>query len=91
MKNVLIKTEEFTDENGNKMIREYYGKNKDNISATVEKPVQTDQQIEQPIEESISQDEVIAEMLLNQSAIIAKQEEQYEVLAEILLNQMGGE
>lgn len=44
-----------------------------------------------PIEVDNTQEEINAEMLLNQSAIIAKQEEQDEVLAEMLLNQMGGE
>lgn len=44
-----------------------------------------------PSEADSTQDEINAEMLLNQSAILAKQEEQNEVLAEILLNQMGGE
>ena len=43
-----------------------------------------------PSEPVVSQDEINAEMLLNQSSIIAKQEEQDEVLAEILLNQVGG-
>lgn len=44
-------------------------------------------EIEEPVSE---QDELNAEMLLNQSIIIAKQEEQDAVLAEILLNQMEG-
>lgn len=45
----------------------------------------------EPIKESISEeDELNAEILLNQSMIIAKQEEQDQVLAEILLNQVGG-
>lgn len=90
MKNVLIKKEEFTDEHGNKMIREYYGKDEEHITHKVESPLQTEI-IETEVEESISQDEVIAEMLLNQATILENQSAQDEVLAEILLNQMGGE
>lgn len=84
----LIKTETFTnEETGVEMIREYYGKDEEHISATVEKPIEedTEPEFEEPI-----QDELNAEMLLNQTTIIAKQEEQDEVLAEILLNQMEG-
>ena len=42
-------------------------------------------------EESTSQDELNAEMLLNQATILENQSAQDEVLAEILLNQVGGE
>lgn len=42
--------------------------------------------IPEPAEEPISQDEINAEILLNQSQIIATQNAQDEVLAEILLN-----
>lgn len=42
-------------------------------------------------EESTSQDELNAEILLNQATILENQTAQDEVLAEILLNQVGGE
>lgn len=42
-------------------------------------------------EESTSQDELNAEMILNQAMILENQSAQDEVLAEILLNQVGGE
>lgn len=38
-----------------------------------------------------SQDETIAEILLNQTEILAKQKEQEEILAELLLGRAGGE
>ena len=82
----LIKTETFINENGIEMVREYFGKDANHISATVEKPIIVETEIlEDPISE---QDEINAEILLNQATILAKQEEQDEVLAEILLNQM---
>lgn len=85
----LIKTETFKNENGFKMIREFFGRDAEHISGIVEKPVpQENEPIE--TEELISQDEINAEILLNQTQIMAKQAEQDEVLAEILLGQVGG-
>ena len=77
MKISLIRTEEFTDENGNKMIREYYGTDETHITHSVEMPVQKEiENLEEPeIEEVMSQDEINAEILLNQMTIIAKLEE----------------
>ena len=46
------------------------------------------EEIARASEESNTQEELNAEILLNQASILAKQEEQDEVLAEILLNQM---
>ena len=43
----------------------------------------------EPIDPEPTQDEINAELLLNQVDIIAKQEEQDAVLAEILLNGLG--
>lgn len=45
--------------------------------------------IPEPIDPEPTQDEINAELLLNQVDIIAKQEEQDAVLAEILLNGLG--
>lgn len=42
------------------------------------------------VESEISDEEIQAQILLNQTEIIAKQNEQDEVIATILLNQMGG-
>lgn len=85
-----IKEERFVDENGTEMIREYFGTDEDHITATVEKPVpQKMEDIE--VDEPISQDELNAEILLNQMTILENQAAQDAVLAEILLNQMGGE
>lgn len=83
----LIKKETFINENGIEMIREYFGKDANHISATVERPAVVELEVEEekPVSE---QDEINAEILLNQATILAKQEEQDEVLAEILLNQM---
>ena len=85
-----LKEEKFTNEHGVEMIREFFGKDENHISATVEKPVQTEIE-EQTNEEPISQDKLNAEMLLNQATILENQSAQDEVLAEILLNQVGGE
>lgn len=82
----LIKTEEFEDEVGLKKIRKLYGEDENHITGVVEEP--KEHQTEPIISE---QEELNAEILLNQASIIAKQEEQDEVLAEILLNQTGGE
>lgn len=70
----FIKEERFTNEEGIEMIREYFGKDEDHISATVERPVPVEVE-ESEIEEELSQDEINAEILLNQMTIIAKLEE----------------
>ena len=87
---MLIKEEKFVDDNGIERLREYYGKDKDNITAKVTSVVQNETVIE---EEVISeQDQLNAELLLNQATILENQQSQDEVLAEILLNQaqVGG-
>lgn len=87
---MLIKEEKFVDENGIERLREYYGKDKDHITAKVTSVVQNETVIE---EEVISeQDQLNAELLLNQATILENQQSQDEVLAEILLNQaqVGG-
>lgn len=45
--------------------------------------------LEETQKKQVEQDEVIAEILLNQMEIMAKQEEMDAVLAEILLNGLG--
>lgn len=87
---MLVKTEKFINEQGDEILREYHGKDKNHISAIIESAISQDDTESSQQEESISQDELNAEILLNQSMIIAKQEDQDEVLAEILLNQMEG-
>lgn len=85
-----LKEERYIDENGIEMIREYFGTDDNHISAIVEKPIpQKLEDIE--VDEPIPQDELNAEILLNQMTILENQAEQDVVLAEILLNQMGGE
>ena len=65
----------------------YFGKDENHISATVKRPIQKDTELEttEP-EDVIETDEVLAEILLNQTNIKANQEEQDEVLAMLLLN-----
>lgn len=82
----LIKTEEFKDEVGLKMIRKLYGEDEKHITGVVEEP--KEYQTEPIITE---QDQLNAELLLNQATILENQQAHDEVLAEILLNQAGGE
>lgn len=67
----------------------YFGKDEKHISATVKRPVQVQNDIDTELpeqEDVVETDEVLAEILLNQTNIKAKQEEQDEVLAMLLLN-----
>ena len=83
---MLIKKERLKENNEEYEIL-YFGKDEDNISATVKRPVQNDIDTELPEQEDVVEtDEVLAEILLNQTNIKAKQEEQDEVLAMLLLN-----
>lgn len=63
----------------------YVGKNEDGygIFEEIREP------IPEPIDPEPTQEEINAELLLNQMDIMAKQEEQDAVLAEILLNGLG--
>lgn len=89
---MLIKTEEFVDEDGVRMCKEFFGSDEENITCVITRPVIDESSDSLPeIEDVITEEEFQAQLLLNQTEIIAKQEEQDEVLAEILLNQMGGE
>lgn len=83
---MLIKKERLKENNEEYEIL-YFGKDEDNISATVKKPVQNDTDTELPEQEDVVEtEEVLAEMLLNQTNMKAKQEEQDEVLAMLFLN-----
>lgn len=84
---MLIKKEELKENDKDCEIL-YFGKDENHISATVKRPVQNDVvDTEVPEQEdAIETDEVLAEILLNQTNIKAKQEEQDEVLAMLLLN-----
>ena len=85
---MLIK-EERLEEKGNKVVKKYFGTDKEHITAVVTEAVSDDipdgtmQELPEPDE----QDVVQAQILLNQADIIAKQQEQDEVLAEMLLQQ----
>lgn len=81
---MFIKKEELKENNKDYEII-YFGKDEKHISATVKRPVQNDTKL--PEQEGVVEtDEVLAEILLNQTNIKAKQEEQDEVLAMLLLN-----
>lgn len=87
---MLIKKEELKeDDKEYEML--YFGKDEKHISATVKRPVQVQNEIDTELPEQedvdvVETDEVLAEILLNQTNIKAKQEEQDEVLAMLLLN-----
>lgn len=82
---MLIKKERLKENNEEYEIL-YFGKDEDNISATVKRPVQNDIDTEPEQEDAVETDEILAEMLLNQTNMKAKQEEQDEVLAMLLVN-----
>ena len=85
---MLIKKEELKENNKDYEIL-YFGKDEKHISATVKRPVQVQNDIDSELpeqEDAVETDEVLAEILLNQTNIKAKQEEQDEVLAMLLLN-----
>ena len=88
---MLVKTETYTDKNGIKRKIDSFGPNKDTITSTVDSPVP--QEIDYPesepaeYEPEISNEEIQAQIILNQAEIAAKQAEQDEVLAEMLLQQ----
>lgn len=84
----LIKTETLTNEDGKEYVKNYYGTDENNISCveTIHPPKEVEEEVEKPI----TQEEINAEILMNQVNIMAKQEEQDQVLAEILLAQAGG-
>lgn len=83
---MLIKKEELKEDDKDYEIL-YFGKDEKHISATVKRPVQNDIDTELPEQEEVVEtDEVLAEILLNQTNVKAKQEEQDEVLAMLLLN-----
>lgn len=82
---MLIKKERLKENNEEYEIL-YFGKDEDNISATVKKPVQNDTERPEQDEDEVETDEILAEILLNQTNMKAKQEEQDEVLAMLLLN-----
>lgn len=85
---MLIKKEELKENNKDYEIL-YFGKDEKHISATVKRPVQVQNDIDTELpeqEDVVETDEVLAEILLNQTNIKAKQEEQDEVLAMLLLN-----
>ena len=85
---MLIKKEELKENNKDYEIL-YFGKDEKHISATVKRPVQVQNDIDTKLpeqEDVVETDEVLAEILLNQTNIKAKQEEQDEVLAMLLLN-----
>lgn len=80
-----IKEEKFVDESGIERLREYFGKDDEHITSIVTSIVQNEIIIE---DEVISeQDQLNAELLLNQATILENQQAHDEVLAEILLNQ----
>ena len=84
----LIKSEKFKNKKGKECVKNYYGTDEDNISCTeIIEPIE---EVAEEVEESITQEEINAEILMNQINIMAKQEEQDQVLAEILLSQTGG-
>ena len=87
---MLIK-EESVEEKGNKVVKKYFGTDKEHITAVVTEAVPDDipdGTVQEPAEpEPDAQDVVQAQMLLNQADIIAKQQEQDAVLAEMLLQQ----
>lgn len=85
---MLIKKEELKEDDKEYEIL-YFGKDEKHISATVKRPVQVQNDIDTELpeqEDVVETDEVLAEILLNQTNIKAKQEEQDEVLAMLLLN-----
>lgn len=85
---IKVKEEKYVDDSGVERLRTYYGKDKNHIVAKVESIAQKENETTEPM--ISEQEELNAEILLNQASIIAKQEEQDEVLAEILLNQVKG-
>lgn len=87
---MLIKREEFK-KDGIDYECLYYGKDADHISAKVERPIQTEPVEPTEPKESVDTEEVLAEILMNQTAIKQKQEEQDETLAMLLLNNDKGE
>ncbi|CDE43867.1 putative uncharacterized protein [Clostridium sp. CAG:411] len=83
----LIKKETMENDDGTKTVKKYFG-NGTHISAIVQEI------ISETVEEEVisEQDQLNAELLLNQATILENQQAQDEVLAEILLNQaqVGG-
>lgn len=75
---VIVKQEKIQEEGLEYLVTEY-------SNGTVTKELYSDKEPE-PAEEPISQDEINAEILLNQAQIMETQNAQDEVLAEILLN-----
>ena len=79
---MLIKTEQYVDENGIQKRKEYYGPDEDHITAVIEDVYVDESEIsEEVIEENTSnnneddtldQDKVLAQILLNQSLIMQK-------------------
>lgn len=79
---MLIKTERYINDDGIAMKKEYYGPDENTITATIESAdvdeselVLDNQQEETPTtneEESVSQDEVLAQILLNQVNIMQR-------------------
>ena len=87
---MYLRTEIFT-ENNVEMKRDFYG-HIDKVGNEVITSTHTQKNvvIEETKVDELTQDEINAEILLNQTNIITKQEEQDQVLAEILLVQTGG-
>ncbi|MCI8408690.1 MAG: hypothetical protein HFJ09_05385 [Lachnospiraceae bacterium] len=83
----LVKTETGENEEGLEVAKNYYGYSENEITCTQEilPSVSTQENTE------VTQDEINAQILLNQTTILANQALQEEVNAEILLNQVKQE
>lgn len=74
---MLIKKEHYTDEHGIPMVREYYGDSGDKITSTVETfagEVAEPEEVSEPEEkktDAVYQDEIFAQILLNQAELLA--------------------
>ena len=79
----LVKTETGENEEGLEVVKNYYGYNENEITCVQEilPNVSTQENTE------VTQDEINAQILLNQTTILVNQALQEEVNAEILLNQ----